>query len=63
MFGSDTIYKRVDNEINMRATRIHFIVLKIIAPSYALPAILQTIFKFVLSNGSKDSFQQTVPGA
>lgn len=56
--ASGTFYNRIDNEFYLMSKTMFIIVAEILVPCYLLPVFMLSIFKFVSSNYSNDSFQQ-----
>lgn len=59
--NSDTVYKRIDFGLNLIVKKLYVVMVKILLPCYMFPLVLLSIFKYVSSNHSNDSFQQIFP--
>lgn len=57
---ADTIYGNIDKEIAKMARKAHIAMIYIIAPSFAGSPMSESIYKYLTSNFSNDSFKQII---
>lgn len=58
---TDEIYIHCDDKCAGMVNKAQQILLRIVAPCFALPALLETLYKYFSSNCSNISFRQVVP--
>lgn len=58
---ADEIYRQCDDKCAGMVNNAQKVLLRIVAPCFALPAILETFYKYFSLNCSNESFRQVVP--